>query len=272
MTMDHAAAHERIEDLLLEPARLAALPGSTQPDDVALRAHLADCSACRADLENWERVQRHLTDALPGDADRAASAVDPIELPPSLRAQVLTAARGTDRSPAPMAIARARSRRAVATWVGLAASFVLLAGTAVITADQVVRRTAAEAETRTLSSALAAVDRVLAAPNHKVVTLNTEAGAPAGSISWSRHDWVVLTTALSGPPGDQRYRCWLESEGRSVPVGVMDFAGQTAYWVASVDEWATWEIGPTTRFVVTLEPAAGTERTGVTILAADLGS
>ena len=32
----------------------------------------------------------------------------------------------------------------------------------------------------------------------------------------------------------------------------MDFAGQTAYWVASVDEWATWEIGPTTRFVVTL--------------------
>ena len=65
---------------------------------------------------------------------------------------------------------------------------------------------------------------------------------------------------------------WLESEGRSVHVGDMEFAGGTAYWVASVDEWATWEIGPDTRFVVTLEQADSAARAGLAVLSADLGS
>jgi len=57
-----------------------------------------------------------------------------------------------------------------------------------------------------------------------------------------------------------------------VLVGQMFFAGGTAYWVGSLDEWATWEIGPDTQFVVTLEAAAGQDRTGTPVLSADLGS
>ncbi len=268
--MDHAAAHERIEDLLLEPTRLRALDGSPAPEDVALREHVAGCPACRADLEAWERLQRQLTDALPRSAIEATTAVEPTELPPSLRARVVSAVRSTDRALGPIVMARARSRRAVATWVGLAASIVLLSGATVITADQVARRAAAEAEAQELSGAIATVERILATPNHRAVELTTIAGAPAGSITWSRHDWVVLTSALPEPAGGQRYRCWLEDGGESVAVGYMEFAGTTAYWAETLEDWATWEIGPDTQFVVTLEEAGSQTRAGPAILTADL--
>ena len=270
--MDHAAAHERIEDLLLEPTRLAALAASDAPSDVALRAHLETCPTCRADLEGWERIQRHLADALPDSAREATAAVEPIELPPSLRASVLAEARDTDPSPAPFVLARARSRRAVATWIGLAASIIVLTGAGVITVDQVARRMAAETEANALSSALAAVDRVLEEPGHRVVNLQNAAGDASGSISWSSHDLVVLTTALAPPAADHRYRCWLEEGGSNVPVGWMYMAGTTAYWVGSLDEWATFQIGPATRFVVTLELAGSKERTGIALLSAELGT
>ncbi|HEY8239396.1 MAG TPA: anti-sigma factor [Candidatus Limnocylindrales bacterium] len=280
--MDHAAAHERIEDLILEPGRLAALADSIEPDDVALREHLAGCPTCSADLDGWERLQARLTEALPHSADAAAAAVVPVELPPSLRARVISAARSDararsgrrtgDPAQATLRIARLRSRRAVATWVGLAASLVVLVGATIITVDQVARRSTAEAEARAISAALSAVDRVLAVPDHRISELRTQGGVSAGSVSWSRHDWVVLTTALAKPSSDQRYRCWLENGDSSVAIGEMDFVGDTAFWVASLNEWATWELGPTTKFVVTLEPADGSARTGPTVLAADLGS
>jgi hypothetical protein len=52
----------------------------------------------------------------------------------------------------------------------------------------------------------------------------------------------------------------------------MDFAGSTAYWVATLDVWKTWEIGPTTKFVVTLEPDGAQQRSGDAVLSADLSS
>lgn len=270
--MDHAAAHERIEDLLLEPTRLAALAASEAPADVALREHVAGCAACHADLEGWERLQRHLVDALPRSPVAATAAVEPTELPPSLRARVVSAIRVAERPHGPIAMARARSRRAVATWVGLAASLVVLVGAGVITVDQVARRSAVEAQAQALSRALTAVDRVLAAPERRIVELRNTAGLPAGSISWSSQDLVVLTTSLPPPASGDRYLCWLEENGNSVLIGAMNFAGRTAFWSGSLDEWATFQIGPDTRFVVTLEDAGSQVRAGPTVLSADLGS
>ena len=269
--MDHAAAHERIEDLLLEPARLAELDRSDVPEDIALRQHLAGCPACANDLEAWRRMQHAIAAAVPADADEAAAALEPIEVPPSLRARVLAAVAEADKPGAPIPMARARSSRRLAWWLGVAASVAIFAGAGAVTLQQMEQRVAAEAAARDLASALAIVDRMLAT-DHKVVQLHTTAGAPAGTISWSRHDWVVLTTALSQPPSGHEYRCWLEADGRSVPIGHMDFAGGTAFWVATLDEWQTWEIGPTTTFVVSLEALDAPSRAGDTILAADLGS
>jgi hypothetical protein len=270
--MDHAAAHERVEDLLLEPWRLAALPASTDPDDAALREHLAGCPSCAADLEAWRRVQVAVDRALPGDAGAAAAAVEPVDPPPSLRDRVLAEIRGNEpAAPVPIAGARSARWRRLGPLVGLAAGVGILLGTGVFAAQQLSERAVAEAEARELAAALQIVDRMLAT-DHKVVQLRTTAGEPAGTISWSRHDWVVLTTALEEPPAGQEYLCWLESNGRSVPVGHMEFAGGTAYWVATLDEWQTWEIGPTTTFVVTLEPAGARTRSGPAILDAPLSS
>jgi hypothetical protein len=283
--MDHAAAHERIADLLLEPPRLAAFDDSADPGDVALREHLATCPGCRADLESWRRLGRAVGQALPTDAGAATEAVEPIDVPPSLRARVVGAVHDAGREGAvheggsvaavSLQARRAgtaeRSARRLAPWLGLAASLIVIVGASWITLDQARLRGIAATEATELIEIVAAVDRVLAAP-HKIVELRHPDGATAGSISWSRHDWVVLTTALTEPPVDQRYKCWLVEGDRSVAVGQMFFAGGTAYWVGSLDEWTTWDIGPETQFVVTLEAADARDRTGTPVLAADLGS
>jgi len=271
--MDHAAAHGRIDELLLEPQRLAELDRSTLPEDVALREHVRACAACRSDLDGWRALQRAVRAAMPDDRVAAASAVEPIALPPSLRAAVLAQARAEPRSQptlaAPLAI---RRRTRLAPLLAVAAALAVVIGSGFVVVDQASRRAAAEAETAALTQALAAVDRVLAEPGHVVVQLNRPEGDTAGSISWSRHDWVVITTALARPAPGQSYLCWLEDGGRSVLVGSMQFAGATAFWVASVDRYATWEITPTTRFVVTLQPDGGEEPSGPTLLEAALGA
>lgn len=280
--MDHAAAHERIEDLLLEPVRLAGLDRSTDREDVALREHLATCPGCRADLESWRRLARAVGQALPPDIATATEAVEPIDAPPSLRARVIGAVHDAARegaaqdggigAPASLGarrtgLAKRRTRR-LAPWLGLAASLLVIVGASWITLDQANLRARADSEATALSNVVAAVDRVLAT-EHKIVELRRTDGVSVGSISWSRHDWVVLTTALAEPAAEQRYKCWLEKAGRSVLVGQMQFAGDTAYWVGSLDEFA---IGPETQFVVTLEASDAQVRAGTPILVADLGS
>lgn len=285
--MDHGAAHERIEDLLLEPARLAALERSMDPDDVALRDHLATCRDCREDLASWRRLGRAVGQALPPDATAAMEAVEPIDAAPSLRARVVgavhdaaqegAAREGGIAEPIPLASRRARrqvaARRArrVAPWLGLAASIAVIVGASWITLDQARLRTDAQRDAATLTEVVATMDRVLA-DDHRVVALRAGDGTNAGSISWSRHDWVVLTSALAEPASGQAYRCWLEDGDGSVAVGEMEFVEDTAYWVAAVDDWQTWEIGPTTRFVVSLESGEPASRTGEIILSADLNS
>ena len=277
--IDHAAAHERIEDLLLEPARLAALASSAAPEDVALLEHLDGCAVCRADLDTWARLQAALGDALRGDAAAAKSAVEPVELPASLRARVVSAVRSEEAPIAPVAMAGERRRswwRAQPRLVGLglAAALVVLTVGAGLLVDQAGKLATAQAAAQGLAEAMAAVDRVLVEPQHRVVALSTPDGTAAGSISWTRHDLVVLTTALAAPRSGEVYRCWLHNDGTGWAVGRMEFAVGTAYWVGTLDEWASFEIGPTTMFRVSLEPpgADPAKRAGPIVLEAALGT
>jgi hypothetical protein len=282
--MDHGAAHERIEDLLLDPKGLAALEASSAEDDVALREHLAGCPTCRADLETWARIHSALADALPGTAAAATVAVEPVEPPPSLRARVLSAVRAeaptqaASLAPIPMAGARRRrwawSGQPRPAWIGLAAALVVLGVGAGLLVDQAARLATARDDTQSLAQAMAAVDRVLAEPQHRVAALTTQAGAAGGTVSWTRHDLVVLTTALPDPKPGEVYRCWLSNDGQGWAIGKMDFAASTAYWVGSLDGWASFEIGPTTLFRVSLEPpgADPKSRSGPIVLEAALGA
>ena len=278
--MDHGSAHERIEDLLLDPARLGGLAASTAPEDIALREHLDGCAACRADSESWARLQAAVADALAaGGPAGAAAAVEPIELPASLRARVLSAVRSdTEAALAPVAMAAQPRRRWLprqrGAWLGLAAALVVLAVSAGLLVDQAGRLAAARADADGLAEAMAAVDRVLSEPRHKVVSLSAPDGAAGGSISWTRHDLVVLSAALQPPKPGEVYRCWLNSDGSGWAVGWMEFAGSTSYWVGSLDEWASFEIGPTTMFRVSREPPGADPKTrsGPIVLEAALGS
>jgi hypothetical protein len=277
--MDHGSAHERIEDLVLDPARLAALESSTAPEDAALREHVAGCPACRADLDGWARLQAAMSDALPAQPAEAVAAVEALELPPSLRTRVIAAVRPAEAPLAPVSRFDAAATGLAAmlalphrAWLATALVVLVMVGGAGVILDQAAQISIERAQAQSLGEAVAAVDRVLAEPQHRVVALKTPDGTAAGSISWSRHDWVVLTSALTTPAADQRYKCWLEDGSKSVAVGVMEFTDGTAYWVATVDDWKTWEIEPTTQFVVSLEPAGTQTRTGGIALAAQLGS
>lgn len=270
--MDHAAAHDRIEDLLLDPRRLAALHTSEAPEDVALSEHVAGCVACRADLEAWRNLEAAVAESLPRTAREAAAAIEPIDLPSSLRDAVLAAASAEPRAPRPIGTAPGRRTRHLGPLLAMAAALVVVVGSAFVVVDQAGRRVVAEAESAALANALAAVDRVLAAPTHKVVQLQEPDGTTAGSISWSRHDWVVLTKALPRPPAGRVYLCWLVEDDGAQLIGDMEFAGDTAFWAASVNKWATWEIKPTTRFVVTLQTEGSDRLSGPFVLEAALGA
>jgi len=84
----------------------------------------------------------------------------------------------------------------------------------------------------------------------------------------------VLSSALAAPRPGEVYRCWLNSGGSGWAVGKMYFSGSTAYWVGSLDAWATFEIGPNTTFRVTLEPPGADPKTrsGPIVLEASLAS
>jgi hypothetical protein len=279
--MDHGSAHERIEDLLLEPARLASLESSTAPDDVALREHLGGCSACRADLDSWIRLHGELADALPNTITDASAVVEPIEPPASLRTRVLASVRSASAeaslAPVPMAGERRRwasFRASRSAWVGIAAAIVVLVVGAGLLVNLSNRLAIEEVENEGLGEAIAAMDRVLADPDHRVVALMTPTGSNGGSISWTRHDLVVISTTLPTPKPGEVYRCWLNSDGKGWPVGKMYFTSGTAFWVGSLDEWASFEIGPTTKFRVSLEPpgADPATRSGPIVLEASLAS
>jgi hypothetical protein len=273
-TMDHAAAHEQIETLLLDPRRLAALDVSSAPEDVALREHVAGCAACRADLDAWRDLGAAITSALPRSAELALAATEPAELPPSLRASVLAKARAESRQPRSIEAAPASTPRAgrLVPLLAVAAALILVVGAAFLVVDQASKRGAAESEAAALNGALTAINRVLAEPGHVVVQLHQPDGTSAGSISWSRHDWVVITNALARPPAGQVYKCWLVEPDGAQLIGTMEFAGETAFWASSVDKWATWEIKPTTRFVVTLEQATAGRLSSPPVLEAALGA
>jgi len=287
--LSHAEAHELLADLALDPGAFDRLgPADSDP----LSAHVAGCAACRANVEAWRRTQARLADARGPVHDRtdlADLAVDePIAAPDGLRDAVLaaihsgeapSAAPATPLPPvvsAPLARASGGRRwRPMAPLGRPALALVAVLAIAVVGGgvfvDQAIRLDQARQDTAALESVTATVDRILRDPQHSVVDLRAPEGQVEGSLSWSSHDIVVLTTALEPPPAGREYRCWIERNGSRSRVGTMWFAAGTAFWSGSLDEWATTTIEAGGTFGVSLEP---TDAPGgnPAVLAADLGS
>lgn len=273
--MDHAEAHERIADLALDPRGLGSLEESTAPDDAALREHIGGCPRCQAELAEWRLFQSSLGAVV--TADRREQ-LDPILPPDYLRASVLAAAQAEQpRKQAGVAVVRpARSGLSRRALLALAAVLALVAvGVGVLAIrEQSARLDTAALERRWLSDTVSGLGRILATPDHHLVTLRTADGADGGSIAWSRHDLVVLSRSLAAPAAGQVYRCWLAYEGKETAVGMMWFVDGNAFWAGSTQDWATIDLHPERRFLVTLEAAGnpGAHHTGPVVLETTLGS
>lgn len=277
MAMDHASAHERIADLALEAGGLDRLASSGDPADRALMDHVQGCDACQADVAASRTLSDGLRRAL-ADLPMATS-VEPIAPPVSLRAAVLDAAhreREAQRGPArevrpgrPERLAWLRPRWAAGLAAALAIA--LLGGVA----GSQLQRLSDGTGSDSVAAVVATLNRVLAADTHRIAPLRTAGGAVAGSVAWSRQDFAVLASSLPKPPAGRTYRCWLQWAGKSVAIGTMEFAGETAYWTGSVGDWAAIAFDPGTRFIVTLEADGSPPSSGPTtpaVLVADLGS
>jgi len=273
--VDHAAAHERIADLALEPGGLEVALASPAPENRALAEHVAGCERCLADIAAWRGVHRTLGSALRLGAPGQRPDLEPIEAGADLRRAVLASASEQTR-PQPASAPRLGgiqipALRIPSLVLGLAAALVVAIGGTLLLAGPATDLARTVAEARSLSSVVAATNRVLADPHHTVVALATSDGAPAGSISWSSQDLVVLTSALTPPQAGSVYRCWLVGPSQEKPIGEMAFTAGTAYWVGSLDDWASIALRPGWSFYVTLESGpAGSKRSGPVVLEAEL--
>jgi anti-sigma factor RsiW len=268
--MDHTEAREQLLDRALEPARLRSLDADASPGSAELRAHLAACPACQAELAAWRGTLAAMDLAVGADAAAGGAPAtslgaldrpgDDLAPPAGLRARTLAAA----ITPAPLPVGNLDLPRRPfrwPAWLAMAAVLVLLVVGGAVIVDRSGQLDRAKADAAALAGVTATLDGILQDPAHQVAVLQTPAGAPAGTVSWSASDQsvVVLSTALKGPPAGQVYRCWIERNGAGVAVGEMQFSGSTAYWAGSLGSWGT-TVAPGGRFWVSLEPVAGGSR------------
>ena len=275
--LSHSEAHEQLEDLALEPAALERLARALEtPSGAAsldpLAAHVRTCRPCQAEIRDWQRVHDHVAVALSGGdaplqlADLARE--EPVSAPARLRDAVAAIAApgraGDSGEAAPQSIRPAGGRgrpfpgmRIGSRLLPLVAVLAVVAVAGGILIDQSRRLDRATADAAALAAVATTLDRVILDPDHRALELQTANGQPGGSIVWTSHDLVVLTTALSAPPADVVYRCWVERDGQRSPIGRMFFAGGTGYWTGSLEAWATTSFEAGSTFGISLEPRAG---------------
>ena len=275
--MDHAAAHERIEDLLLEPARLAGLDRSTRPR--RRRAARAPRDAARAAARTSRAGParpRHRAGAAAGRrrghrgrrADRRcrprsgrASSVPSTTLPrKARRTRRDRRARLARRSAGRLAQRRARR---LAPWLGLAASLIVIVGASWITArpGDPPRDAPRPRRRRWRASSRRSIGCSRRRPPDRRAPRTRTARPPARSRGRA-------TTGSSSrrrstePAADQRYRCWLEEGDRSARSAGCSSPAERRTGSARSTNGRRGRSARRRSFVVTLEAAGAQDRTG----------
>lgn len=261
--MDHAEVREILELAAAEPGGLDELLAGASADSRAIQAHVADCGACRAELEELRHSAATIREVI-----RSTPAPDLRE-----RTLRLVATAGRPRAAGPAAEpvtapARPARRFAPFSWVpGVALGAVAAAAIAGILVWRSVdaRLNAADAQIAQQRSAIAGLTvvtdwtlRLGAAPDAALARLSPSNGssAAAGTVLFSadRGELVMVATGLPAPPAGQEYRCWIDHGDGPVRIGRMYHAGAVAYWGGEVDRLRGIE-GPLT-FGVSLVDAA----------------
>jgi len=276
--MEHAEAREHLEIAALEPGGFDRLAAGDTPEAAALAGHIAGCTECAAELERLRRASTVIREAV-----RTAP---PADLRERTLAYVAAVGRprgsdvpGTEPATAPGRAADPGARRVRPDrrlWVASIAAAVLVAiiGTSLFVAQS--RDSLIETQARQID-ALAKVatwsHRIDGEPDAEYVVLAGTATGGSGvegtlAFSPGTKELVVLAQGLPEPAAGMQYRCWVETNGGRRRIGQMFFGGDVAYWVGPVDELT--EVGPGTRFGVSLVPAEGDSLAGDPILLGEL--
>ena len=249
--MDHDEVRELLEDAAIEPAGLERLMAGDTPTAALVAGHLAGCPDCGEELDRLSRsvaVIRPLVQATP---------------PADLRERTLAfvAAVGRARgegtaAPAGLPAARARPRRhRFRAPLAVAAALVLAVGATalVVSLDRQNAARVQSAQVEALAEVARWTIRVEAAPDARRVALASTTGGPAVGrlvFSPSTTQVVVAADGLAPPPAGYEYRCWIEVDGTTRPIGKMYLGGGVAYWVGDVADVAGAPAGA--RFGVSL--------------------
>jgi hypothetical protein len=226
--VDHAEASAQLADRALEPRLLATIDSDSSPGAAALRAHIAACDACAAELAAWRRTWSAMRDRGPDEVAGAA-------LPPALRTRVLGAVAAEPRR-AGRVEAVSRWRR-TAPWLAVAAAVVLAIGAVGLGLSGLREAERTRAENAGLVATTAALSDVLADPDHWVTGLEAVDGSAEGAVAWTDDEVVVVAYGLPALGPGQSYRCWVEQDGARTPIGPMSMSGSTGYWWGSTEGW-----------------------------------
>jgi Anti-sigma-K factor rskA len=234
-------------------------------EEVAMRAHIERCGACRETLRETELVTAAL-----------GSSVKQIDPPSRLRANILAAAAETPQADPPPGSAggdpvqlhpRFAARRASVTrarvLVAAAAAAVVIAvaglGTYTVQVQQQRDALAAQAQ------ALAAIVTQLDAPGSAHATLSTDSGQPVAAVLVTAAGRTVVTAGLSpNDTSDSTYVVWGLDDGGPRPLGVFDVTAGGP----GVHEIGTAGDGPPfAAYAVSLEPGRSMPATPTDVVA-----
>ena len=285
--MDHAEVRELLEDAAIEPGGLERLMAGDTPSASLVAGHLAGCPDCAEELERLRRSVELIAPAIrsvppPELRERTLAYVAAVGRPRGAAAAVATAVAEPGPAPslhpvpvaasaplqAPVSIAARRSLR-LAPLLGLAAALVLA-----ISGGAFVANASRDAESRLQAAELDALGdvargtiRLDAQPDVQRVALAGSTAGPTGELIFSptSTEVVVVADGLTPAASGHEYRCWVEQDGKRLPIGKMFFGGSVAYWVGPVPALATLR-GPA-MFGVSLIELGATDGRGQQVLA-----
>jgi anti-sigma-K factor RskA len=185
--------------------------GALAPDErERFEAHLAECAACRVDVQGAREVAVLLADAAP--------AATP---PPGLRDRILREARQVR----PIG----RGRAPIIPWLAAAAGFVLALGLGYGLLRERAASRQAGAALAAARDSIAARDSLVAtllSPDVGTAALAATGQAPSARLFWnpSRHRVVMAVFRLPPAPAGRIYQLWAIAQGKPVSLGVFNTA------------------------------------------------
>lgn len=266
--MDHAEVRERLEEAFATGAGISSIERDTSSDGADLRRHLDGCVACRREYDAWRTTALAMAAVAPEDLrapenarGRILSSIAAAGVPVGGPIPVAATPRGERPAPAPAPapapdarwLSRTRPQAPRPALLAIAAGFAALLFMAGALLGGSLGLVPQVEDDDAGARIAAAVDRILARPDHVLLPLSDASGTPAGSILFDAHtdELVVLSRALPEPAEGQVYACFLERNGERTRVGRMRVEYGTAWWAGAMP--APSDAGaPGDRFVVVL--------------------